>query len=190
MEERPDTRDPLRALEREIAPPAALEGRVRSSLAGRGLLRRHRSVAWRRAGALAAAVALFAGGYLTGHSRRAVPTPADGAGRYALFLYEDATFDPSRPEAELVAEYSTWAAGLRALGQLEAGEQLAGSEQLLERRADSIVVERRGVGAGAGRLTGFFVILARSEAEALRIAGTCPHLSYGGRIAVRAIVGT
>ena len=110
--------------------------------------------------------------------------------RYVLFLYEDAAFDATRPEAELVAEYSAWAAALGERGQLEAGEQLAMPEKVLERRAGSIAVDVRAVAADVGTLTGLFVIRAASESEALSIARSCPHLKYGGRVAVRAIVET
>jgi hypothetical protein len=114
----------------------------------------------------------------------------DGVGRYVLFLYEDSTFDTSRPGTQLVTEYSAWAAALRERGRLETGEQLAAAETLLEGQAGSIVVGEREAAAKAGALTGLFVIRAASESEALSIARTCPHLKYGGRIAVRAIVGT
>lgn len=190
MEEHPGKQDPLRALDRGIDPPDALEGRVRRTLTTRGLLRRRPSPAWRYAAAVVAAVALLAAGYLAGEWGRDGVAEPDGVGRYAIFLYEDTAFDTSRPELELVMEYSAWAAGLRERGRLEAGEQLAAAGILLERQADSIVVGERGPAAEAGALTGFFVIRAASEAEALSIARTCPHLKYGGRVAVRAIVGT
>jgi hypothetical protein len=139
---------------------------------------------------MAAAAALLVVGYIAGHSRRDITPAPEGVMRYALFLYEDAAFDTSQPEAELVAEYSAWAAALGERGQLETGEQLAMSEKVLERRADSIAVDVRAVVADAGTLTGLFVIRAASESEALSIARTCPHLKYGGRVAVRAIVET
>jgi len=190
MEEHPGKQDPLRAIGRGIDPPDALEGRVRRTLTRRGLLRRSPSPAWGRVAAAAAAIVLFAVGYATGQIRRDGPAILDGVARYALFLYEDASFDTSRPPTELVTEYSAWAAGLRERGRLETGEQLAAAEILLEGQAGSIAVGERGPVAEAGALTGLFVIRAASESEALSIARTCPHLKYGGRIAVRAIVGT
>jgi hypothetical protein len=190
MEEHPGKQDPLRALVRGIDPPDALEGRVRRTLTRRGLLRRSPSPAWGRATAAAAAILLFVAGYAAGQLRRDGPAMLDGVGRYALFLYEDAAFDTSRPGTELVREYSAWAAALRERGRLETGEQLAAAEILLERQADSIIVGEGGPATDAGELTGFFVIRAASESDALRIARTCPHLRYGGRIALREIVGT
>lgn len=186
-----DTRDPLRSLDRDVAPPAALEARVRRTLEGRGLLRPAMPTR-RRLAAAAAALAVFAAGYMAGVGRP--PTtpltdavPADGLGRYALFLYEDERFVPSRPEAELVAEYGAWGAGLAERGRLAVGEKLAAEAFLLEGRADPVVVAARDVAGDAGVVTGLFIILAASDAEALSIARTCPHLGYGGRIAVRPI---
>jgi hypothetical protein len=37
---------------------------------------------------------------------------------------------------------------------------------------------------------GFFIIRAATEAEALGVARTCPHLRHGGAVAVRPIVPT
>ena len=190
MEQHPGKQDPLRALENGIDPPDALEGRVRRTLTSRGLLRRGPSPVLGRAAAAAAAILLFVAGFAAGQLRRDGPAMLDGVGRYALFLYEDATFDKSRPGTELVTEYSAWAAALRERGRLETGEQLAAAEILLEGQAGTIVVGERGPAAEAAALTGLFVIRAASESEALSIARTCPHLKYGGTIAVRAIVGT
>jgi hypothetical protein len=189
MEEHPDTHDALRALDRDVAPPDALEARVHRTLVARGLLRRNPPSVWRHVARIAAAVALFVAGYLTGQAREDEPPDPIVGGRYALMLYEDSTFDTSRPELELVAEYSAWAARLREQGQLETGERLAAAEVLLERQAGTTVASSRSAAGEAGALAGLFVIRASSDAEALRIARTCPHLSHGGRIAVREILG-
>jgi hypothetical protein len=189
MEEHPDTNDALRALDRDVAPPDRLEERVRRSLRSRGLLRGRRSPVWHYVARTAAAVALFFAGYLTGRIRQDEPASPIAAGRYALMLYEDSTFDASRPELELVAEYTAWAADLREQGRLETGERLASAEVLLERQAGTIVASSRRAAGEIGALAGLFVIRATSEAEALRIARTCPHLAYGGRVAVREILG-
>lgn len=189
MEEHRDTHDALRALDRDVAPPDALEARVHRSLMARGLLRRNHPSVWHYASRIAAAVALFAAGYLTGQIRRDEQASPIGAARYALMLYEDSTFAASRPELELVAEYSAWASDLREQGRLETGERLAAAEVLLERQAGTIVASTRSAAGEAGALAGLFVIRASSDAEALRIARTCPHLAYGGRIAVREILG-
>ena len=189
MEHR-NTQDPMRALDIGVDPPPALEARVSRTLVARGLLRPRGAALKRGVGAAAAAVTIFVAGYVAGGVRPdAAPAPA-GLARYALFLYEDDRFDATRPEAELVAEYRAWAVGLAERGRLAAGEKLAAEGHLLDGRSGSIVVAPRGVTANAGVLTGLFIIRAFSEAEALAIARSCPHLSYGGRIDVRPIEET
>jgi hypothetical protein len=144
----------------------------------------------RGVGAAAAAVAIFVAGYLAGGVRPDAEPAAAGLARYALFLYEDDMFEATRPEAELVAEYRAWAGGLAERGRLVAGEKLTAEGRLLDGRSDSIVVTPRGVTADPGVLTGLFIIRAASEAEALAIARSCPHLRYGGRVDVRLIEET
>ncbi|HEX9581686.1 MAG TPA: hypothetical protein VF970_11335 [Gemmatimonadales bacterium] len=184
----PDQDHPLNALDREVTPPAVLEARVRRTLRARGLLAR-RAAGWRQMLAIAAAVTLMLAGYAVG--KRASTGPAAAAGtRYVLFLYEDARFDTSRPEAELVAEYGTWARALRERGQLDLGEKLA--DQVMTVDPDSAATPATALGAplAAGGVSGFFVIRAAGDQEALAIARTCPHLKYGGRVMVRPIVET
>jgi hypothetical protein len=183
-----DTSDPLGSLPRRVDPPQELQHRVQRTLSQRKLLRRH-ARPWYPAAAIAAGLALIGLGYLLGQAPDRGRAAADGLARFALFLYEDASFDTSRTEAELVREYSAWAADLRARGQLDVGAQLGGTERLLIPAADSATIAARAIDTDAGTLTGMFIIRAATETEALDIAGSCPHLKYGGRVAVRAIVG-
>lgn len=185
-----DAQDPMRALDIGVDPPAALRARVSRTLVARGLLRPLGRAIVRGAGAAAAAAAIFVAGYVAGGVRPDALPAADGLARYALFLYEDDTFEATHPETDLIAEYSAWAVGLAEQGRLAAGEKLAAEGHLLDGRSDSIVVAPRGVTAAAGVLTGLFIIRAASEAEALAIARSCPHLKYGGRVDVRLIAET
>lgn len=188
--EHDSTQDPMRALDIGVDPPPALEARVSRTLVARGLLRPRGRALMRGVVAAAAAVAIFVAGYVAGGMRPDAAPAAAGLARYALFLYEDDRFETTRPEADLVAEYRAWAVGLAERGRLDAGEKLAAEGQLLDARSDSIVVAPHGVTADAGMLTGLFIIRAASEAEALAIARSCPHLRYGGRIDVRPIEET
>lgn len=180
-----NSNDPLRALEREVQPPSDLKAQVSCSLRSRGLLRRARpSSVWRGAGLLAAGVVLFAAGRAT--ARPGIEVPDDGKRSYALMLYEDEGFDRTVPGVSYIAEYSAWAAGLRERGALAGGEPLDSAAVLLTGAG----VEGRDVTSEAGTLSGFFIIRATDQAEALAIAKTCPHLRHGGRIALRPVVPT
>jgi hypothetical protein len=184
--------DPLRALEREAPPPPGLKGRLARSLKERGLLREKQWPVSRRAaqaiGAVAVALMLFTAGVAIGRHPRALAT--DTRSSYLLMLYEGGDFRRDRPEAELIAEYSAWAASLRARGILERGEKLDTGTRLLSKAPQGEQVQSGEVVSSLGVLTGFFIIRAADDVEATAVARTCPHLGHGGRIAVRRVLPT
>lgn len=134
--------------------------------------------------AVAAAAAVMAmGWWLKDDGSTSLP---DVRTRYLLLLHEpEAAFDPGVDVAALVDEYSSWIAGLAQEGAAEGGEKLADrGGYTLDGEG-----ERRDLDPGP-RVTGFFVIRAKSEAEARSIGETCPHLKYGGWVEVRRIEET
>jgi hypothetical protein len=168
----------------EVQPPAGLEDRVVETLRARGLLRPAGGVQqivarrWFWPAALAAGLLLFAGGYMMGRTPGA---PGDARLlRYTLLLYEGPGFNSRGvPEPALVAEYSAWAGELAGRGRLVAGEKLGARTWSLGGRD----------AAGPGP-TGFFIIAARSDDEALALAKSCPHLRHGGTVTLRPIEPT
>lgn len=168
-----------------VEPPAALEERVVGTLRGRGLLRfiaagPRRTVAprWAWPVAIAAGLLLFVGGFAVG--RRPAASVATGLSQYTLLLYEGPRFNAAgATEPDLVKEYSAWAGELAGRGRLVSGEKLG--NQLWTLGAEA---------ASATRPTGFFVIAARNESEALAIARSCPHLRHGGTVSVQLIEPT
>jgi YCII-related domain len=170
----------MNGLNHEKAPPPELKQRVIRSLENRGLLGRQPRI-WRMVGAAAAAAAVFVAGVLAGHRAQGSSAFASGP-RWALLLYEGPGFQPATVEADRVAEYRAWAMRLRAEGALELGEELAPEQRLL---GSAPAGE-----PGAAMVAGLFIIDAPDLARAVAIAGTCPHLRYGGGIAVRRIAGT
>lgn len=176
-----DREAPLARLRTDPVPPRELKDRVLASARVLGLVDMpHR---FRAGWALAAGLALFVGGLALGRWSTA-PTP-EGR-RYALLLYDPATFDRSMPDSALVAEYRRWAVSLG--DRLSIGEKL-GTEERVLRQGDS---DNRpaAVGGEAGPLGGLFIVRAGNWNEAIAIARTCPHLKRGGVIAVRAIEET
>jgi hypothetical protein len=153
----------------DIAPPPHLEDRVVAVLQRKRLLARPRSAGIRIVGAAAAALLLFAGGYLAGGSRglqpAADPTPGP---RFALLLYEagDAPLAPGTERAR-VDEYRAWARQVFRDGYAISGEKLKDEP--------------------GQPLSGFFIVSAPSRTAAQAIAASCPHTRYGGRIEIREI---
>ena len=179
---------PLPPLPAEIPPAPALEDRIVAELERRGLATRVappgrlRGPAWRWAGRAAAALAIF----LLGWAARGLgPAGAPAVqAQYALFLYEDSTFDGS---AGLVEEYGAWARELDRAGHLVWAERLADRGTLFAPSAAGVTVSSRVPAAPEGVVTGLFVVRAGSPADAEAIARAAPHLRHGGRVAVRAI---
>lgn len=166
----------LRDLKGDVAPSAALRGRLVGELAARGLLRRRSRAPWRDLAAAAAVVLALAAGYTLG-KRTVVATEAPTQADFALMLYESRAYQPAARPGERTAEYGRWA---RAQG----GLVVFGAE------LDS---EERSLGAAGGdvgeALTGFFLIRAASWEEAIMAAERSPHVRYGGRVAVRRLRG-
>lgn len=173
---------PLSRLRSDQPPSLALKARVRQSLASRGLAGPANQFRW--GWAIAAGLALFATGLGLGRWRGSAP--ASEGQRYALLLYDPATFDRSTPEPTLVAEYRSWAISLG--DRLSLGEKLGSDERLL--RPEDSEHHAASVEGAAGPLGGLFIVRAGSWEEALAIARSCPHLRHGGLISVRRIEET
>ena len=189
-----DIDDPLHVLEREAVPPPRLKGRIVQSLRDRSLLRTRRPL-WRSlgmtAGAIAAALLLFAMGVQFGSHSVRPARPADTRPSYILLLYEGPAFqlDRSKPGAigAYEAEYNAWAAGLEARGVSVQGRALALTAHLLRDTPQGMRVDSGDAVSAQGVIDGFFIIRVKDEAEAVAIARTHPHLHHGGWIALRPI---
>ena len=171
-------------IEDEEPPPPALKARVMETLTAQGVLRAGRGGVTTLA-RVAAALVIFAVGAMAG---RAMPAPGspDSAPRFLLALHEDSSFVPDRPIAELVNEYSAWAAELGGRGQLVVAEKLSEWRVLLPEAAAAGIPEATTASA-SGAMSGFFLIRAADRAEAQRVALTHPHLRYGGTIELREV---
>ncbi|HEY1334824.1 MAG TPA: hypothetical protein VGF31_11255, partial [Myxococcaceae bacterium] len=159
-----EEREALARLPREVALPPGLEDATVGALAERGLLRREtrrrrRSIEWGLAAA--AAVALFAGGFLAG--RDGGQAPAGELPRFVLLLYEGPEYRNTPPgqEQDRVREYTDWARERGAKGELEAGEKLREEPDVVI-RADGSIGEEAPT-PGVTRLAGFFMIRARDD---------------------------
>jgi hypothetical protein len=74
-------------------------------------------------------------------------------------------------------EYGRWSTEIQKQGISITGEKLSSSKVTI------------GTTENTGSIfTGFFLVSVSSEAEAVKLAGTCPHIKYGGAIEIRKIV--
>jgi hypothetical protein len=145
-------------LPRETQPDSALEERVVSTLVASGLVRRRR--VWQLWLAAAAVIVLALG--VTMFRPRHPLAPGN---TYVVLLYADSTYRPAPPghDAERVAVIARWADSLDAVGKFERAGRLH----------------------GPGPLSGMIMVRAADDAEAARIAASCPFTQWGGHIEVK-----
>lgn len=172
-------------------PDAALEDRIVSTLRQAGLIAPPAPLVtrWATPALIAAAtlIALLAIWRFLPDSSAVgpQPPPASPTAAFALLLYEDASYQVPTDMPQRIEEYVNWARGLEQMGIAVSGHKLGDRARLLEPGG----VERPPVHAQIGPLVGFFVIEVAGEDAAVRLARTCPHLKYGGRIELRSIDG-
>lgn len=110
---------------------------------------------------------------------------------YLMLLHEITTgfADLSARDIQgFIDGYVSWRNAVAAEGILTGGKKLCdeGGKQLMEqngllRVTDGPYAEAREV------VVGYFSILAENYDEAIKTAGTCPILKYGGRIDIREV---
>ena len=145
---------------REIAPPPEIRDAVALRLRRNRLLRARRPWLGIAAAALLAVTALVLWIEL-----RPAATPQP---RYILLLYEGPQFSGGSHE-----EYAQWARSMRPL--VVGGEELSNNALMT-------------IGTKADTLAGYFLIDARDDATAERVARACPHLKHGGGVILRRIM--
>ena len=169
----PDLAEALRDARVPMTPPRALEDTTIAALRQRGLVYPRRGRAMAAWAAAAAAIVLIAGWAISSR------TPAPIAGpRFVLLLYAGSDPVSGTPDTRR-SEYGAWARGLSSRGVQVSGEELS---------EESAALGAASGAAGDALPRGFFVIQADDLAAAQRIAETCPHLRYGGRIVIKRIV--
>ncbi len=168
-------------------PPIDLEDRVAAALRTEGLVKIDEPSTWRSWGLVAAALMLFVAGvgtqryFLDDGLIDVAPAAGD---RYLLLLLEPAdVFLEPAVEAQRVGEYAAWAGTLAERGLLQVGEKLADG-------GDVVGLPVPGEMPSSERVTGFFIVVAETEAAALEVAASSPHVQHGGRVEVRLIEPT
>ena len=156
-----------------------LEQRVVATLRERGLIERQASW-WKQAAILFGGIALGAASTLLVYQSDGSTQPQAPGKTFMLALYETPNYRPEVDgRASLRAEeYGRWA-GSRPKGRavVTGGNELAGNA--------SVIGPRPAAGA---KLAGYFMVQARSQQDALKLARTNPHLRYGGTVVVHETV--
>lgn len=114
--------------------------------------------------------------------------------KYMMLLHESTTgfADLSAEDIEqIINEYTAWSHSVASQGKMVGGNKLKdeGGKHLTMpngslRVTDGPFTESKEI------IGGYFTISANDYDEAVEIAGTCPHLKYGGRIELREVEPT
>lgn len=112
--------------------------------------------------------------------RKEKPPVVDIGNQYLLLLFNPPGYDAGTSHAK---EYGEW---FRRLNDKAAtGEELKEKAWRISLVNNKPVVENEF--SDAGRPTGFFIIHAASEKDALATAADCPHVKYNGVVTVRPV---
>jgi hypothetical protein len=104
-----------------------------------------------------------------------------------MFLLHESPSDFSEVSAEeieqIINEYMAWSNALAEQGKMLGGEKLKDEgRKSLAMRGGSLRITDGPFTEAKEIIGGFFLIDAENYDEAVKIAETCPHLKYGGRI--------
>jgi len=113
---------------------------------------------------------------------------------YMLILHESTTgfAELSAEDIEkVIADYVAWSNRVAEMGKMAGGNKLRDDGGRMLTINDGSLRVTDGPFAEAKEIIGgYFLISADNYDEAVEIAGTCPHLTYGGRIEVREVEPT
>ena len=91
---------------------------------------------------------------------------------------------------KVVKEYGAWAKKMGREGKLVGGEKLADEGgRIIRRKGEKVTVTDGPFVEAKEVLGGVFIIKAGSYDEAVELAKTCPHMTYGCATHVRQIDG-
>jgi len=130
----------------------------------------------------AAVIALLLAGAAGGYVARGGGSPVVTSHDPNTFMFLVRGEEPQAPVSgsELVQEYIDWASSLGEEGRLVGGNKLTDEPG---RWVSTATTETR----TQSDVSGYFIIAAADYDEAIRIAGTSPHIRYGGTFEIRRI---
>ncbi len=170
----PDERNAFKSLSNERTPPDLLESEIIGQLTARKLIKA-KGKKWKRIVYPVAATFIFLLGFLVGDVERGINKEE----AYMLILFEDENFHV-RNSTDAAIEYGLWNAKINHSGILMDGQELWNEGY----RISTNGVEKLS-SAHESRITGYFVLEATTEEEAIAVARESPHVKYGGSIQVK-----
>lgn len=168
------------------APDAGAEDEVVALLQAEGLLSGQPRPALAWTWRVAAALVLFAGGWVSSSlsGRLAAPpgptSAAAGGEAYVLLMWEGADYVEEAVPGARAGEYGAWAGALAGEGIQVSGEELAPERTMLPPLGVADAQEPT-------RMSGFFILEADAE-RATELATSHPHRTHGGWVEVRPVV--
>lgn len=162
-------------------PPAAPHAAV---VLGRRLATARRQYRYAPLLRAAAAVVLIllggAGGYLLRGDGAPRSVPAIGASTFLLLVRGEEPQGPVTGDS-LVREYQGWASSLAHQGRL------MGANKLMDEPGRWISAPTAGETRTRSDVSGYFLVSASGYDEAVEIAGSSPHIRYGGTFEIREV---
>lgn len=178
----PEEKAAFEALSSHSTPPPQLEDKVVNALKTEGLIKQNTmNIYLKYAAGIAASIIIFFAGNLVGKQAGDV-VEIDPLQGYMMILKEDVNFTPGDP-MEMFNEYAGWMNGLYEKGIKITGQELKNEAWAVTNSGTTSLD-----GAVDTRITGYFLIQAKTEEEALAVVRDNPHLKYGGSIELKAFM--
>lgn len=110
---------------------------------------------------------------------------------YLLLLrghpYDQRTVSPAEIQ-RILDDYGAWRSSLEEQGRLVGSNKLTDEGgRLLDRRGDEVRVTDGPFAESKEVISGYFLVRAADYDDAIELSERCPHLKYGGTIAVRQV---
>ncbi len=134
----------------------------------------------RIASALGLAIAIFFAGFFS--AKKFNDSAPATTNKYLMLLYNPENFIKSNSHA---SEYGIWFRSMEEKGIMKAGEELKNEGWMITSGGSKNVTNENQSDSISAK--GYFILEAKTDADALAIASNCPHLKYNGRIELRPI---
>ncbi len=110
---------------------------------------------------------------------------------YMMLLHHATDNQPELSPEEIqavIAQYREWSERMGAAGKLVGGDKLAADAgRVLRKNDDKVAVVDGPYSETKEIVGGYFIIDATDYDDAVELAGSCPHLGFGGTIELRAV---